>query len=832
MAGSPSVRFGVPENAEQAWNRLAAAGGSPSDVIHVLRALSRLWTFNSADPRAFQNWLFDLGIKKEHATEEVLLRVRKEFDDYQKAKRDQTERLVEGIASGPNARNFFLALQDYSSELKEVAFGTGLKACNENDLVFLLASLARESTSLIQSCLKHASPSAIVNNFIRYLKTRSSEILIAAPPASQAARGSNETVDVAFLFELISLPPLDARDQLARLSAKNITELIASVEHLFPLLSDEGYGQFVRQQMTYFMCQAAPEHLISEGALATLKRSKEPPETGLLAVLSPRLVTALLAALVENDDPSQGAFTAAVLDALRRNYSDALLSLPPHIRTKLQKSRNPLLSLSARAVNLQLGLMDYTDFQQILVRTLKTDKKGVATQWLADNPEFLESMPIGKLPNRVLVDTLETLAKREPARLIRFLRDSLSSGSQTSNPNFLNASVRALHRLDGSSADELFVDLVVKHSGSSAEATQLNLSREPSLSLLARNIWNIAQRIRDERTWNVLFDAISSKVPNGLILGWLKTATTKQDFLKQWMLTSYVPRLFEQGLLTASFVADLEDASSQASLINAMCARVLNHSQSLQTIATEWPRTRDAQKQELADRASVGLRTGIRTAQNNQALQARLGSLLDSVNGWRSSESPTIDPSIASVSEIVGTETRPADAQLLNALFSARSITPHNISFFLGANPWAIKLYLSLPDSSWPKLELVVEQIVKSLTYFANLNERAKNSMQELDQNIKTDFGITLRDGLDEVEEMLAGYFTFRSILRGMGLDQVEPALGEPLNQEDVSSDKHKLFRDPSQPGRLRIFSLGLKVDGRVVGSSKVLRSGDRDDRD
>lgn len=832
LAGGPSVRFGIPGDAEQAWSRLAAAGGSASDISQVLRALRHVWAANSSDPRAFEDWLSELGIDKRYAAREVMLRAKEDFDKFQNAKREETERLVQGIASGPNAREFFLGLQTYPLEFREIAFKTGFRVCRNENLVFLLAALARENNNLIQPWLKHAPPSAIIDNFLRYLKTRPSEIWTSTPSAPQPTPQGKRDIDAGFLFELMSLPVPESHDQLQKLSPSDVADLVTLVEHLFPLLPDERYGESARRQMTYLMCLASPEHPIAANAVAILKRSKEPPETGLLAFLGPKLAAALLSALAENDDTRQAALTAAVLDAMRRHYLDALPTVPPNVLAKARKSRNPILSLSAQAVNLQMGLMDYADFQQILLRVLKADKKGMATLWLAGNPEFLESVAIEKLPGRALPDILEALARREPARLMQFIRVSFEGAPQVSHSNLWNASVRALDRIGGSSADELFVDLVVRHPKVCFEANQPNLTHEPTLSLLSRNIWTIAQRIHEERTWNILFEAASSKISNGSLLTWLKTSPAKQQALKKWILESYLPRLFERELLSASFVADLDDPSSQALLITTLCSRVLSHSKSIQTIAEEWPKDREAQKQKLANRASVGLKIAIRTAQNNQSLQAGLDNLLKSVERWRLSDSPAIDPSIILATEIKAPETRPADAGLMNTFFSSRPKTPHEISFLFGANPWMVDTYLSSPDRSWPKLELAVEQIAKSLVFFANLNERARNSMQELERNTKTDFGIALRDGLDEVEETLAGYFTFRSMLRAMGLDQVEPILGEYLNQEDISSDKHKFFRDSSQPGRLRIFSLGLKVDGRVVGSSKVVRSGDNDDRD
>ncbi len=79
---------------------------------------------------------------------------------------------------------------------------------------------------------------------------------------------------------------------------------------------------------------------------------------------------------------------------------------------------------------------------------------------------------------------------------------------------------------------------------------------------------------------------------------------------------------------------------------------------------------------------------------------------------------------------------------------------------------------------------------------------------------------------------MIAGFFVFRDILREIGLAEAVPALGCVVKPDELSSDKHKFVRDPSQQGRLRLFGLGLKAEDRIIGSARVQKSGYEDDRD
>jgi hypothetical protein len=468
----------------------------------------------------------------------------------------------------------------------------------------------------------------------------------------------------------------------------------------------------------------------------------------------------------------------------------------------------------------------------MLLRILKADKSGASSAWLAANPEFLESAIIQKLPNRALINVLESLAKSEPAFLMRFLRNSISIDSQIFTPNFWSAVVRALDKIGTGAADELFANIVVGQLKAYPSAGQPILDQEPATSLLARTVWTIAGRVDDEKTWNVLFDAAGANVSNDALLKWLNAADSSQPTLKRWIVESYVPRLFERGLLSSNFVTGLEDISSQVSLVNALCGRISEHRASLRTVSTEWSKIRYFQKTKLAERAALGLRLSLRATLNNETLRTRLDKLSDVIERWRSTESPEIDPSIVLAAEIPVAGASPASIETLNVFFSSARSTIHEIGLFFAANPWAISLFLSSNADSWPKLELIVEQIVKSLVFFANVNEYAMGSIRDLPENTRIDLAVAVRDGLDELEEMMVGYFMFRSILRDVGLDQVAPALGESLKPEDISSEKHKLLRDSSQSGRLRVLSLGLKVGNRIVGSSKVIRSGEKDDSD
>jgi hypothetical protein len=56
--------------------------------------------------------------------------------------------------------------------------------------------------------------------------------------------------------------------------------------------------------------------------------------------------------------------------------------------------------------------------------------------------------------------------------------------------------------------------------------------------------------------------------------------------------------------------------------------------------------------------------------------------------------------------------------------------------------------------------------------------------------------------------------------------------LGAAVDPTDLSSERHKVIRDPQRPGALRVFGLGIEVDDKIISSGLIMSSGAIDDRD
>lgn len=831
LADTLSLRFQIPAYADQAWQRIALGTGSSPDVDVVLRALGQLWAINSSDPRALEGWLSDLGINPKSASKEAVARAIGEFEKYQLAKRTETERLIQGATSSPNLPKMLAGLRPCPSEIKEVAYRQALKLCKDDNLVSTLAVFADENADVIQSFSNFLPPSRVTNNFCAYLKSRGLDCVvpdISILPSSDP----RDPAGVEQLFGIITLAATGIRQRLAEIRHEDIDLLVKHVERLFPLLSEEGYGQFVRREMTLFICLAAPHNPIADNVVAMFTKDKDLKDAELIPFMGERPAAQILSNLIEKEEPTEPMLTAAFLDGVRKYYPEALPKLPPHKLAKLRKSRNPALALSMQAASLQLGLSDHEAFERSLLRSIKSDKTGAAASWLARNPEFLDFLPVHRLSVRTFMQILEAITKTDVTSALQFLRNAMRGDLDVADPRTWNAIVKALDRIDNGSSNDLFVEQTLRVLKNVPGHPERFLASEPTVSLLSRNIWAIARRTQDEKIWNIVFDAVTPKINEALVLDWLKAAPPGQNGLQSWLRNVYIPRLFERGVLSARFLVGLPDPRLQASFVNLLCTITSQRVGALQTLIAEWPSTRSAIKQKLAEKLSVGLRIAIRQIQNNEGLRARLLNLEASVQGWLVSESPRLDPAVLSVAEIVMPGAQPESKESLGVFFSRRLQTPHEISYMFALNPWAIDIYLSRPNTPWPKFEILADQIIKSLIYFARLNDRALALRQSLEEDIKIDLGIILREPLSEIEEMIAGFFVFRDILREIGLAEAVPALGCVVKADELSSDKHKFVRDPSQPGRLRLFGLGLSADGKIIGSARVQKSGDEDDRD
>jgi hypothetical protein len=206
--------------------------------------------------------------------------------------------------------------------------------------------------------------------------------------------------------------------------------------------------------------------------------------------------------------------------------------------------------------------------------------------------------------------------------------------------------------------------------------------------------------------------------------------------------------------------------------------------------------------------------------------------LYDNVQGWSVSEHPKMDPEIVEASRVVRPSERAESESDLAAFFSRQSVSAHETVLFFASNPSLVRLYILQAGVKYPRFEFIATQIVKSLAFFTALETRSRTQSARLDHTLLVDLAVSIREGMSEIEQTIAGYFAYRHLLEEVGIAPTFPSLGVRVLSTDLSSETHKIVRDPGEKGQMRLFGLGLRVDNQVVGSARVSKSGEEDDRD
>jgi len=826
-----SHTFGIPEDVRKSWDRVQSGSASGSDITRVLGLLRKEWAVNSADPRALGLWLLDRGLRLEALHKDQVSQEKSNFEQYRATLRGKTIELVRGIASsGSSITQFFYGIRTCSAELREIAFRQALSNYQDEFLILVFSLLSLESRDVIYAVLD-IPPSSVVTNFCEYLQSKGIALPSIHPRTDQNRDRASDELD--FLFNLASVRSTQIRNQLSRIPAEMLGRLIDLTTRVFNLAPKDGYGESVRYQLAVFLCVADPENPIGDGVIGPLQNGSSVVDAELLTAVGKRRAREILVGLLSGKISNQNALASAVvLDLVRLQYPEILEAVPSEQIVELLTSTNTQLALSAHAAAVLIGRITEPEFLECFEKRAKTDKTGQSISWLTRNAQYIDTVRIDKIPYQGWKSAIESLAAASPMTTISLLRKAVVQPKRRTDLRFWDVMFTVLARIESEHADELFMALVMELINENPDFANTVLAHEPALSLLWRNIWRLSNRAKNKRILDLVFNLVAQKISETSVLAWLRESVTSEPEFRNWVQSVLIPRLLAQQLLSTNFLLQITDPSLQASLIKTLSLQVVESVKFLQKLAREWPLRRDKTKGTICSRASVGLRIAIRAAQQDPVLSKRLTLLLDCLKQWEHADSPPIDASLLSVSTIELSLPKAEGVDSLASFFSSPTRTPHEVAYFFGVNSWAVDVYLANhTNSSWPSLTLLVPQIISSLIYFTALKDRCVTLWDELDEAIRIELAITLRDGLAEIDETVAGYLAFRQILADLGLKAVDPNLGGVIPQEKLSSEEHKLIRDPSERGRHRLFGFGLKVGDRVIGSARVMKSGDEDDR-
>lgn len=791
--------------------------------------LRQQWAVNFSDPRALRLWLMERGVKIELLSPDEVSREKKQFEEYHSKMYQVTGDLTKGILAGPNLGLFFSGVQTFPTHLKEAVFREALSTCSDERLVVLLSVLSRENREVIQSALDAATASPIVMNFNRYLRTRGQGFLVTGAQAREFTAAATSSLEQ--LFQIISLFPKEMNDQISRIPNAQKNELVKCAERILDLAPKDGYGGFLRYQLAVFVCIADPENPTGDQIIELLIYGN-PANIDTLPLVGERRVEKVLVELIARGSSEQTELLAATFDVVRSQHPASLSAVPEGRLHEFLKAKNVPLALSAHAAAVEIGSVPKATFVQFFEKRASSDKRGLCILWLARNPEYLDYVRIDQCPPQAWNSALTKLARCEPLTAIRLLDKAFAHPSSRTEPAVWSGVFKTLDRVGSESSDSLFTTLALTLLRQNPDSASTILSREPALSLLWRNIWNVCGRSQDEKLWNLIFDLVASKISEQSVLQWLHESTIKTVEIREWLQSVLIPQLLTRQILSSDFLSQMQDIPLQHSLARHLCSQAVRDLRNLQGLAREWPDAREGAKNTVTLPVIAGLRIAMRAAKGDSTLSIKLREISDAVQSWYTSDLPPIDPSLMATTTIELPEVSNPSEQSLSKFFSAPVKNAHAVALFFGNNPWAVDLYFSARLSSWPNPKLLLGQITKTFSYLAGLRSQSDALKNRLNETVRIDLAIVLRDGLAEIEETIAGYFALRNILSDLGLKEVDSRLGAVVSQEDLSSERHKVIRDQAARGKQRLFGLGLKVGERVIGSALVMKSGEDDDRD
>jgi hypothetical protein len=811
---------------DEAWNRLANRGGSPSDLRSVVEFLAKLWAFEQSGPRAFDQWLSGRGMQRKDLTHLLLNEYKARFEQEQEIKLQRTRDLLEGLALGPHSSQFFNSLAGFSSDFKRLAYRTAISLPHNEGVLFALIALSQESSQLAQEWVRDLPNSPVLQTFVAFVEGAR---LPSALVGKWHVEASGHATPIDRLFHLSTLPLRDLHEELRNTQLTEIEALARFAESLLERASDKGFGKFVRLNLSVYLCIAYPKSRLVDLAIQTLVSTGEP---GVAEILAPMGKEYLLTEVHDTNTKHAGRerFLAGLLDAYRKYYSESLHDLMKDLKL-LSSAKAPVLAVAARAALAQINPKDGPKFEKFLLRKLQSDKNQSVREWLLRNPEFIRYLRIEKASFKIFQAILEFSKANDPALALQIIEQVLQEPSGPERLRYWEEALRVLANIGGDEADSLFFNFLLQRitDGWDIQIQEV-LAKDSPQALFRRSFWKLVESTDSEQIWQVLF-ASYTKTSEPELVGVLEAAYARKASLAYWILRQYVPLLLETESLSPGFYRSVTNRDLLVAISKQLAQSALESALHLRGLMNEWASVRDAIKTKLLFSVHAGLRIALQSVPDD-GLRSRLMKLRVTIEEWTANNSPKLEGSVESiaVSEFPS-ECRP-DKSYVEQFFRGQTGNMNDFTFFAGTNSWAVDVIFGAEQGSWPKAELLLSQIIRSFIFVAHLRKRADAGLKDLPHTVRVQLGVILRETLSDIEGDLAGYFIFRDVLDQIGLHPVMPKLGERVEQGELSSRKHKVIRDLNRSGLLRVFGLGIRVDDMVVSSGTIMKSGDDDDSD
>lgn len=607
--------------------------------------------------------------------------------------------------------------------------------------------------------------------------------------------------------------------------------LVRSAEWGIRNLPNESFGKFIRLRFAAFLCLTGHQGAEYKPAEILLS-SQHPTAVEVLSVVGDQQSAAsALQQAAHKLDKRQEAFVAALLDLLRKGPLTKLAEFEGQI-SQWYGSESPLLRLAAGAALVSIRKLSTPEFQKAIIRSVRTDKSGAAPEWLMRNPGFTSGMKFGELTHKPWKALLDA-ALRTNMPMAHQLMRAKTAGDNLDR--FVTDSIEALVKTNTADSDALLRELITEEikRGRSEELKGV-LSKDPIRLGIRSRYWRIAKTI-PEPLRIPLFDVIYGRTKREAeVVALLALAIRVEDDkdkkdLRPWIIEAFLPYLLEKQILAPTSAAALEDIELLEQAGRHLASLAITRLLGLKAFPEEWNKARSKAKSALLGRVNVGIRIATNNCTNCQTLSSGLEQLGTSVGDWFDRDSPRLDSSFDAARSIsLPIRHEPSKSSFEN-MFRGRAASPHDMTLFMGENPWTFD-YAFKQVGPWPKPQMVFEQICSTFVFLSRLWLHSVEQLETVDQNVLLDLAIGVRDKLSEIESQFAGYFAFRTLLAEAGLGTVAPILGVAVNESDLTSEDHKVFKEPGKLGRLRVFSLGIRAADKTVSSAIVMKSGESDD--
>lgn len=824
----------IPEDTLQ---RVFQHAPTISDIHKVTRALSKAWALSPSDPHVFEEFLARKGIKIKYKSPDAsnvklpsaaeMAQYRQSFNAEWHQVASETELLVEWLVSGPLLVEFLDELRSFSLTLRELAYRTAMKSGKEQARVLILSALSRESPRLWEETLAAVPRDPLIDSFRMFMRDPNSALSLRQP-AAEIESESQTTVETLFL--IASLAVADQRRAIKELTESARKELLNSAGALYDLLPDVAFGNFVLNRLAVFICLVEPKGERSRRAIERLIEASHPTTVDLLVSMrEPDLLGKAFADLPDNITERHSTYAARLVDAIRTGPIEPLEQGSARL-SKWSQSKLPLLAIAAQAALLKLNQGSKTQLNKTLMRMARSDKSNSIATWLENNGDLLDQIDIARFPAKFWKHLVASFAISAPEK-IESMIGSLTKGVPGSK--HLRDVLQTLAAVQSPAVDSVVQNLLRQEMRKDIDAELLNDSSIHAT--IRRHFWSIIEDVEESKRL-LLFDAILSGIHAREVFAFLQSGLTQSrkrsnKTLSDCIANSFIPLALSRGRIGAIEVQEFPDDSFKEEIASSLVGKALKDWVFLLHFPGTWSSRRTELKKQVSARIEMSLQVALMNSKRDPTLRANIEGLSVEVRRWIDLDSPAMDRSFE-IAHTMGIPQKLTEGPAtLEAFFLRQPSHPQELILFLAQNNWALP-YLSSQRGSWPGFNVILDQITKSYVFIRGLRNRGEAEIANLNGAILTDLAIAIRQSVSNIEEQLAGYFAFRQLLGEIGIGQVAAVLGAGISEQEHGTEETRLLRDPGRQGKYRIFSLGMKVNKKVVDVAIAVKSGVEDDRD